>query len=482
MLAPLPHQSDAIQFIREREASARISGGSESSWALFDQMGLGKTLSLMYTIRSDLGTFDDRTGNAPCTLIVAPACVRNQYKERIARYGIGATTTFISYTSLAISNSSRAKRAIEKKWFRVVLDEAHLIHNVHSRRFMACARLQSRIRGVLTGTPLLRKVSDLATIAAWLCITRDQLKGATLQRTVADVQDRLPTHLKYTPLSLHEHVYERRHHVSAHETAVRQSDYTMYGSFRVGERIASLHHKLVLDREDATARTDIRDGSTREMFTHESKLDVVVGIATDSKYHPSRNIIIFTNFMKEHAILLKILPNHTSRTIHSVCGAVAPASRESIFRNAASSVDRDVRALICIERLCPRSAYAPGLAQRILASRGPGGCIMVMQQATGSVGINLQMFATVVFSNPAWCPMTDYQAMCRTHRMGQRSAVDVHWVYTNLSTEDYIDASVYKRRRVKIELVKRHVRGDCALARVERHIWTKHGRQTTVSP
>ena len=247
MLAPLPHQSDAICFIREQEREAKVVGSTATAaWALLDQMGLGKTLSLMYTIRSDLGTIDAQTGDVPHTLIVAPACVRNQYKDRIALYGIGAITTFISYTGLT-RNNARTEKLKNKKWYRVVLDEAHLIHNARSRRFVACGDLQSRVRGVLTGTPLLRKVSDLTTIASWLRISPDELKGATLRRTFADVQDTLPTNLQPTALELHEHVYERRSHVAFHQAAVSASKYDKFNSFRVGERIASLRHDLIVD-------------------------------------------------------------------------------------------------------------------------------------------------------------------------------------------------------------------------------------------
>lgn len=470
MLAPLPHQTQAIDFIRERERGATRE--APAAWALLDQMGLGKTLCLMYTIRSDIGTTDVETGEPLRTLIVVPACVRSQYHDRIVRYGISAIVSIVSYTSLMRGGKTAAAH-LERFWHRVVLDEAHLIHNTFSRRSRACSLLECTIRGVLTGTPLLRKKSDLTTLASWLRISPSAFDAATLRRTYTDVDSTLPSTFRFPALRLYEHVYMRRSHLAKHEAAVNNSNYNYGMSFRVGERIASLRHTLVADKAEEGARNR---GGQAAADAYSSKIDVVAAIASDASYHPSRNILVFTNFMKEHSSLLRLLGRTSERPIRSIHGKVPRRQREHIFEEAARSTDRDKCALLCLARLSADLVYTPCIVRKLLHTwLRPPGCVLVMQQETGSVGINLQMFATVIFANPTWCPMTDYQAMCRSHRMGQRSAVDAHWVYTNLGSKDYIDNSIYNCREKKIALFQKHISGDCALVDIERHVWSKHG-------
>ncbi|EHK98685.1 putative DNA repair protein RAD5 [Glarea lozoyensis 74030] len=46
-------------------------------------------------------------------------------------------------------------------WYRVVLDEAHLIKNYYSKTSIACQNLKSIYRWCLTGTPLMNRIEDL---------------------------------------------------------------------------------------------------------------------------------------------------------------------------------------------------------------------------------------------------------------------------------------------------------------------------------
>jgi len=66
-------------------------------------------------------------------------------------------------------SKARSMSAIfQGRWWRVVLDEAHVIKNRHSLTFRACLALQAQHRWCLTGTPLQNSADDVQPLMAFL--------------------------------------------------------------------------------------------------------------------------------------------------------------------------------------------------------------------------------------------------------------------------------------------------------------------------
>ncbi|KAH8427201.1 DEAD/DEAH box helicase [Aspergillus melleus] len=193
---------------------------------LADEMGLGKTIEMMALVHSHRNVYPDHADSAPSsvsdltrlpvssnavvpapytTLVVAPTSLISQWESEalkasqegtmkvhlyygndklvdlrtlcsannpeapnviVTSYGVVLSEYryFISQMSSSISTGG----LFSVEFFRVILDEAHMIKNRLSKSARACYDLKATHRWVLTGTPIVNRLEDLFSLVRFL--------------------------------------------------------------------------------------------------------------------------------------------------------------------------------------------------------------------------------------------------------------------------------------------------------------------------
>lgn len=183
---------------------------------LADQMGLGKTLSILSLIcstldearafgNSDMDESDqvnDVARRAAGTLLLCPKSVISNWQEQIGQHLDKSKVSYYmyhgskreqdldilsqydvvvtSYSTAASEFTSTSKNfsaLTELEWFRIVLDEAHSIRTQSTTTFKAACALVSKRRWAVTGTPVQNKLDDFGALVKFLKIYPFSDKG-----------------------------------------------------------------------------------------------------------------------------------------------------------------------------------------------------------------------------------------------------------------------------------------------------------------
>ncbi|QPG75641.1 DNA repair protein rad16 [Brettanomyces nanus] len=185
----LPFQLEGLHWMIAQEESTKYHGG-----ILADEMGMGKTIEMISLMMHDR----TKTPN----LVVAPTVALLQWKSEIENHAGGALKVYLFHganraktlkelegydvimTSYAVVESSYRKERYgfnrhgrkvreksllhQKKFYRVVLDEAHNIKDRSSSTAHAADCLRCVKRWCLTGTPLQNRIGELYSLIRFL--------------------------------------------------------------------------------------------------------------------------------------------------------------------------------------------------------------------------------------------------------------------------------------------------------------------------
>lgn len=224
----------------ERQNPPQVLGG-----ILADMMGLGKTLSILSLVVHTLNEASEWATLTPCmpqpreqsqskkgktpplptceptrlaqncktTLLVSPLSTIANWEEQIKQHiKPGALKYYIyhgsgrikdikklaeydlvitTYGSVASEFNYRSKKKQgtypleEINWFRIVLDEAHMIREQSTQQSKAICRLSAQRRWAVTGTPVQNRLEDLGALMAFLRIKPFDERGGFAQYIMA---------------------------------------------------------------------------------------------------------------------------------------------------------------------------------------------------------------------------------------------------------------------------------------------------------
>ncbi|KAK6223996.1 hypothetical protein LQW54_000142 [Pestalotiopsis sp. IQ-011] len=312
------------------------------------------------------------------------------------------------------------------EWFRVVLDEAHWIHNQGSQQFQAVDDVPSQRRWCMTGTPIQNRIDDLVSLLRFLRF-EPLCRGATFQKHIME------------PLSKDDTDRTKALHVLLRGVCLRRDESYL--------NLPDLVHKAVDIRFEAREK-ELYDGVLK---TCQRDLDdVVSGQSKAKKYAVLLAAIMKLRRLCNHGTLL------TSETIAN-SEPTAPGLLESCEycqenqEESLAVINKDkmlLREQIPYLSIDGRISYKerPSILQQFRTDdRIP---ILLMSIQTGAVGLNLTAANFIHIVEPQWNPSVEEQAIGRALRLGQTRTVTVFRYVMQSSIEQNIQTLQKKKRNL----------------------------------
>lgn len=420
------YQMDGIRWCLTNELRpdppANIRGGF-----IADEMGLGKTILMIGLCITNFSP------KCP-TLIVVPPVLLDQWFVKIYQttghkaliyHGDEKKTTDIeqlkkslivitTYHAISLSkqNLKDGKLGImhEVNWFRIIFDEAHHLRNKSTIKFNGAKFLQSKIRWLVSGTPVQNKKQDFYTLCSALKMPASFYtdpenlitiaKCFILKRTKEQVGIELPE-IDFNDKSVNwqnskEQELSQEIHAALKFSKTMTKNNFIANAFNGSSLTLLLRAKqscvlpkLMLEKLQQLFDKGLISSFDyyREAFEYSSKLDSVIDCIVSNKANGNGKLV-FCHYRDEIDTIATRL-REKGMTVATFDGRTSNGKRFDILNDSNE--------------------------------------VLILQIQTGCEGLNLQdNYSEIYFVSPHWNPAVEDQAIARCHRIGQKNKVSVY--------------------------------------------------------
>ncbi|MFN3491040.1 MAG: SNF2-related protein [Anaerolineales bacterium] len=420
--SPYPYQWQGIKFLMDNEHAL-----------LADDMGTGKTV--MTTVALKILIQQTKVHHV---LILCPPSVLYEWKRHLDDWAPELTSYLIRSPQKEVRKSlwetpmhvyvttyDMLKGDIENgilpkgsltHFDVVVLDEAHHIKNMKSKRFRAIKQLQPKRRWALTGTPVQNKIEDLASIFEFVYPNyltsfdlrpeqvKERIKPYFLRRRKKEVMPELPPKIpEIIELELDEE----------QDIAYRQAEAGIRDELSaLGDKVTKQHIFAKLTILKQICNFAPRKSSSPKTESLKERIEEI--IANNEK------VIIFSQYVDEGVSKLEKL--------------LEPYGVAKIVGGQTDTVRRNE-----IEKFKKRKDVP----------------VLIASVRSGGEGLNLTEASYVVHFDHWWNPAVMWQAEDRVHRRGQTKGVNIYSYWM----KDTIDDRIRQKLREKGILFEQIVDG-----------------------
>jgi len=445
------YQKEGVQWCLENETREGIKGGF-----IADEMGLGKTIMMIGVMYAN---FVKRT------LIILPPILLDQWYIQIFRLTGHKSLIYHGPIKKSISQEELEKAPVviatynglltnnelmNISWSRIIFDEAHHLRNKNTRVYKQARALKSKIRWLVSGTPVQNSKKDFYALCSLLRLQASYYTDSSNLKDLA-----------------RKYILKRT-------------------KKQVGIHIAGLHiSKDIVDWKSEKERELSAELHSSLSFSNVNKLKTTGLLNALSNYGPLPMLLR----AKQSCVYPKLMINKLDELVSN--GFISDYSKYAEGLNTSSKLDAAVEAII--ERkdngagklvFCHYRGEMDELASRLREQKMLVGCldgrtsaskrneilkakydVLILQIQTGCEGLNLQEnYSEIYFVSPHWNPAVEDQAIARCHRIGQKKEVYVHRFEMNsFGKEDdretrtidkYVDDVQVEKRIIASEIIE----------------------------
>ncbi|KAE8445744.1 hypothetical protein EG329_012923 [Mollisiaceae sp. DMI_Dod_QoI] len=490
------HQKQALTFMLHREEGWGFNNGQPDIWEkvdtgsgrtfintisdayraeeppqfyggiIADPMGLGKTLTMIALVATDLDTdiaavtpedsIDPEKCYTSATLVIMPPPLLGSWEEQLSdhvadgdlkcrrhhgqtklanpneldRVNIVLTTYHTVSAEWRSDKLAGSSILFQVRWRRIILDEAHFIRNGNSRMARAICDLDSMARWAVTGTPIQNRLGDLVSLLKFIRVHPYD----DPERFDADISQ----------------VWKSGNDQDAIQRLQRLSACLMLrrakGTINLPPRRDCLL-PVQLTHEERAVYNELREQTI-------SKIDEALhkdsGTSRDRGY--ARPEPTFTSLPSKVEALIKDLQTVPS-DVKCIVFSTWRLSLDLIERGLDQASLRSIR----FDGKVPQKDRQ-AIIDKFRAD--PSIRIMLLTLACGAVGLTLTAASRAYLMEPHWNPTLEEQALARIYRLGQTRDVTTVRLYVKESFEEQVMQLQESKKNLASVLLSPHDGGQ----------------------